>query len=104
MDVVDGGGEHPAERQRLVLLALDLVEHPARKRAELRHELVVVHGHPHRDLAGLELEAVEDGIERELEVLEVLDGEAQAGGETAENEKRHTVESGLARKRQRDLV
>src|SRR2546421_8270772 len=94
--VVEGRVEYAAQGQHVVLLAFDLLEHGAPERAHVRHELAVVHGHPDRDLAVVKHEAVEDRVERDLEVREILDREAEAGREPAEDEESDAVESGIA--------
>src|SRR5205823_14690987 len=70
--VVDGRLEHAAKAERLAALALDLVEQPGRERADARLERTVAHRHPNGDLTHVGVEAVEDRIERDLEVLENL--------------------------------
>src|SRR5437016_1471042 len=48
MHVVDRRLEHASQRQRLILFALDLVEHAARERPDPGLELAVAHRHSHR--------------------------------------------------------
>src|SRR5205807_3709068 len=72
VDVVDGGLEHAAQAELVVLRALDLFEDGGRQRTDPRLERAVAQGHANRDVPRRELAATEDRVERDLQILEVL--------------------------------
>jgi hypothetical protein len=105
VNVVDRRFEHAAQAElAVVTLVLDFVEDVGGVRSYDRLELAVARRHPHGDVARVRIGPAEDGVEGELEVLEVLDRQVEADRESAEHEVRDAVELGLARQRERDLV
>src|SRR3954447_25433222 len=104
VNVVDRRLEHTAQAQGAVLLLLDLVEQRRGERTDARLERPLSQCHLHRDVPGLGVGTVEDRVERDLEVLEVLDRQVEAHREPAEHEMRDTMEVPFARDRERDLV
>src|SRR5665213_527395 len=97
--VVNRRLEHTAQTQHVVLLQLDLVEHVRRQRADARLQRTVADRHANCDVPGLELTAAENGVEGDLQVLEVLDREVHADCESAEHEMRDAMDTGVARTR-----
>src|SRR2546425_11919577 len=104
MNVVDRRLEDAAQPKPVSSFTLDLVEDLPSQRPDNRLELAVARCHPYGDVSRVGIGAHEDGVERKLEILEVLDRQVQANREPAENKVRDTVELGLARQRERDLV
>ena len=54
--------------------------------------------------SSLAVDPFEQRVERDLQVLERLERQVEANGETAEDEMRDVLKVGLARKGERDLV
>ena len=103
LDPVDDGVEDPAQPDG-VALAFELApDRPARERADARLDRIG----PHRDRNGhvaLADAVVEQLVERDLEVLEVLERQVETDRETSEHEVRDAVEVALRGQRQGDLV
>src|SRR3954453_9584316 len=104
VNVVHRRLEHPAQPDAAVLVVLDLVEDIRREWTDDGLELTLARRHPDRDVTGTRISTAEDRIERELEVLEVLDRQVQPDREAAEHEVGDPMKLRRARERERDLV
>src|SRR5690349_24700522 len=104
VDLLDRRLQDAPHPQRAVRLARDLVEKPCGQRPDDGVERAIPERHADRDVARERVGAVEDRVERDLEVLEVLDRQVEPYSETTENEVRDPMELRITRDRERDLV